>query len=95
MRRGSVTEQYLKVPLKGKKEPVKRGPYYVYSCKVKGRTCSRRVRGREMDRLRREVENFHRFQELSQELIEVSEKICDMRAAGGAAPEGKKNSRRR
>lgn len=37
MRRGSVNEQFLKVPQKGKKEPVLRGPYYVFSRFEKGK----------------------------------------------------------
>jgi len=30
-RRGKISEQFLKVPHKGKKNPVVRGPYYVLS----------------------------------------------------------------
>jgi hypothetical protein len=33
MRRGTINEQYLKVPQKGK-EPLLRGPYYVLSWKL-------------------------------------------------------------
>ena len=36
MRPGSVTEQYLKVTHKGKRKPVMRGPYWVYTRKEAG-----------------------------------------------------------
>ena len=37
MRPGSVTEQYLKVTHKGKRKPVMRGPYWVYTRKEAGK----------------------------------------------------------
>ena len=94
MRRGSVSEQYFEIHLKGQPEPVRRGPYYVFSYKVQGKTYSRRVRGAEKEKLRREVQNFHRYQELSQELIEMNERICELKPMEPSR-EGKKNSRRR
>lgn len=43
----------------------------------------------------REVAEFHRFQELSGEVVEVSEKICVLRPLEDTlAPEGKKRPRR-
>ena len=70
------------------------GGYYVFSYKVQGKTYSRRVRGAEKEKLRREVQNFHRYQELSQELIEMNERICELKPMEPSR-EGKKNSRRR
>ena len=47
MRPGSVTEQYLKVTHKGKRKPVMRGPYWVYTRKEAGKTVGQRLsRGR-------------------------------------------------
>ena len=89
MRRGSVSEQYFRMDLKGQQEPVRRGPYYVFSYKVQGKTRSRRVRGAEKEKLRREVENFHRYQELSQKLIEINERICELKPMEDQS-EGKK-----
>lgn len=94
MRRGSVVAQYLKISVRGKAHPVRCGPYYLFSCKVQGKTRSRRVRGAEMEKLRQEVDNYHRYQQLNRELIEVSEKICALRPVRGEA-EGKKNFRGR
>ena len=62
MRRGSVNEQYFEVEQPGRKEPRHRGPYYVFTCKIQGKTCSRRVRGAEVEKLKREVDNFHHYQ---------------------------------
>ena len=39
MRRGSVTEQYLKVRHKGKRKPVVRGPYWTHTWKEGGKTA--------------------------------------------------------
>ena len=91
MRRGSVNEQYFEVEQPGRKDPRRRGPYYVFTCKVQGKTCSRRVRGAEVEKLKREVDNFHHYQQLSRELMEVSERLCDLRPAESSA-RGKKNS---
>jgi hypothetical protein len=80
MRRGSVTEQYLPVKHKGKKEPVLCGPYYVFSTKVGGKTVGQRLQiGSELEKVRREVGNFHRFQDLCKDLVEVNERICELR----------------
>jgi hypothetical protein len=37
MKRAGINEQYLKVPHKGKAEPVLRGPYYVMTWHEQGR----------------------------------------------------------
>ena len=92
MRRGSLNEQYFEAEGKGKDgKKRRRGPYYVFTRKVGGKTRSRRVRGPEIEKLQREVSNFHRFQELSRELVEVCEEICRLRSAE-ESDGGKKNS---
>lgn len=78
MRKGSVTEQYLKVAHKGKKEPVLRGPYFLYSRKEKGKTVGRRLTKEEAGPFRREVEAFHRFQSLARQYAEISERMADL-----------------
>jgi len=78
MRRGSVVRQFLRLRLKGQKEPVLAGPYALYTCKKKGKTVGRRLHGSdEIRRLEEQVENYHVFRKLCTELVEVSEKICD------------------
>ncbi|MFZ2055658.1 MAG: DUF6788 family protein, partial [Candidatus Aminicenantales bacterium] len=78
MRRGSVIHQFLKLKLKGQKDPVLAGPYALYTCKKKGKTQGRRLHGtEEIRRLEEQVENYHVFRKLCGELVEVSEQICD------------------
>ena len=78
MRRGSVVRQFLKVKLKGRKDPVLSGPYALFSRKRKGKTEARRLHDpTEVRRLEEQVENYHTFRRLCAELVEVSEQICD------------------
>jgi hypothetical protein len=78
MRRGSVVRQFLKVKLKGRKEPVLSGPYALYTRKKKGKTVGRRLHDpEEVRRLEDQVENYHAFRRLCAELVDLSEEICD------------------
>ncbi|MCF8060920.1 MAG: hypothetical protein K9M82_00250, partial [Deltaproteobacteria bacterium] len=43
MRKGSVTEQFLKTKRKGSKDLVVNGPYYLYTRKEKGKSVGRRL----------------------------------------------------
>ena len=80
MRRGSVTRQFLRIKLKGQKEPVFTGPYALFTCKKNGRTVGRRLHeAEEIRRLEHQVQNFHTFQNLCRRLVEISEKICEER----------------
>lgn len=81
MRKGSVTEQYLKVAHKGKREPALRGPYFLYTRKEKGKTVGRRLSREEADPFRQQVEAFHRFQALAKEYAEISERMADLAEA--------------
>lgn len=84
MRRGSVVEQYLRC---GKspcccKRPGHpgHGPYFALTCKVAGKTKTRQLRaGPALEKVRREVQAFHRFRALSEQLIQISEEICEHR----------------
>ena len=84
MRRGSVVETYLPCGkasccCKGEGHPG-HGPYFTYSRKVAGKTQTKHYRrGPELVKVLREVEAFHRFRELSAQLIEVNESICELR----------------
>jgi hypothetical protein len=47
---------------------------------VKGKTKINNYKpGPELEKLRRETENYQAFKELSQELIETNKRICDLR----------------
>jgi hypothetical protein len=72
------------------------GPNYRLTFKVGGKTVSETFSSpTEMHKAQREVECFHRFRELSQQLLEVNEKICRARPVGDVlTPEEKKRPKR-
>jgi len=79
MRRGSVSQQFVPVQHKGEKMPILKGPYYVYTAKQKGKSIGKHLKvGPELEKYRREVNNYHRFQQLIRELVSVNEKICEL-----------------
>jgi hypothetical protein len=56
------------------------GPNFRLTRKVNGKTVSESfASAAELRKAQREVEAFHRFRELSQQLLEVNEKICRAR----------------
>ncbi len=93
MRKGSVTEQYLKVARKGEREPGLRGPYFLYTRKEKGKTVGRRLSKEKADRFRQQVEAFHRFQALGKQYAEISERLADLAGVVEASDREKKQPR--
>ncbi|MCX7012408.1 MAG: hypothetical protein NTW86_07580 [Candidatus Sumerlaeota bacterium] len=92
MRKGSISEQVVHTVLKDG-TPRQRGPYTVYTFKKRGRTISQRLSDAgQIARYREQIAAFRRFQDLSTQLVEVSQRLADLQVAG--APAGKKNSRR-
>ena len=62
------------------------GPYYRLTRKVKGKTVTETFSTEAaLRKAQREVEEYHRFRRLSQELLEVNEKICSLRPVLTAA----------
>lgn len=58
------------------------GPNFRLTRKVNGKTVSETFASPvELRKAQREVEAFHRFRQLSQELLKVNEKICHLRPA--------------
>lgn len=81
IRRGSVTEQYVEAAgRRGRR--LRRGPYPLYSFKTRGRTVSRRIRADQAAAYREQIAAGRRFQELTHELMELGEALCerDLRA---------------
>jgi len=72
---GKISEQFLKVPHKGKSEPVKRGPYYVLTWWENGRTRSRRIKPEDLERTREEVANYARLKALCQEFEQITQAL--------------------
>jgi len=76
LKRGSITEQFLEVPQKGKKQPARRGPYYVFSRHQGNKTHSRRLRTpEELEQARQDIEAHQRFVALCREFEEVTEQL--------------------
>jgi hypothetical protein len=72
------------------------GPNFRLTRKVNGKSISETFASpAEMRKAQREVEAFHRFRELSGELLEVNEKICRARPVEDTlTPEEKKRRKR-
>lgn len=91
MRRGTVAEQFLKGQVKGKKEPVERGPYFVFVRKVDGKSQSQRLRSpEEVQRTRQEVCNYRRFEQLVKEFAELTERLGELDSEQSASEEALK-----
>lgn len=94
MRRGTINEQYLKVPHKGQAEPVRRGPYYVLSRHEGGRTVSRRLTSaQQLKRARADVAAHGRFVALCRDYAEVTERLGQLEGGGGGQGQEKKRRR--
>ena len=92
MRRGSVVEQYLKCG----KAPCccaapghpGHGPYFAFTRKVHGKTQTRQFRpGPGLAKVAREVETYHRFRQLCDQLLAVNERLCGLRPEAAAGPD--------
>ncbi len=72
------------------------GPNVRLTRKIKGKTVSESFSSAaELSKVKREVEAFHRFRQLCQELLQVNEKICRARPVEDASsPEEKKRRKR-
>ena len=91
MERGSITEQYLKVPHKGKRDPVLRGPYYVLSRRKGKKTVGYRVKTpKELERARRDVEAHKEFKKFCREFEELTEQLGRLSRGEGVEGKGKK-----
>ena len=72
------------------------GPNFRLTRKVEGKTLSESfASAAELRKAQREVEAFHRFRQLSQQLLEVNERICRARPVEDTlSPEEKKRPKR-
>ena len=72
------------------------GPNFRLTRKVKAKTVSETFSSAgELRKAQREVEAFHRFRQLSQQLLEVNEKICRARPAEETLTEAEKKRPKR
>jgi hypothetical protein len=72
------------------------GPHFRLTRKVNGKTVSETFSSAAaLRKAQREVEAFHRFRQLSQELLEVNERICQTRPVEDTlSPQEKKRPKR-
>lgn len=92
MRKGSVTEQFLKVKHKGKSDPVLRGPYFVFTRKEGKKTVGYRLRTvAEKETVRQDVAAHKRFVALCKEYVGLTEKLGELeRRQQDGTPEKKR-----
>ena len=70
------------------------GPYYRLTRKVQGKTVTETFSTETaLRKAQREVEEYHRFRRLSQELLEVNEQICRLRLPLAELLRGEKKKR--
>ena len=76
MRRGTINQQFLKVRLKGRKEPLLRGPYFVLSRREGNKTVSKRLTSpAQLQWARRQIEAHKRFVSLCKEFEVLTERL--------------------
>jgi hypothetical protein len=63
------------------------GPRYLWTRSAGGRTRSRQLLGTELGKVRQEVANYREFLAVSEQIVEVSEAICEARPPGQSAQE--------
>ena len=72
------------------------GPNVRLTRKIKGKTVSESFSSAaELSKVKREVEAFHSFRQLCQELLQVNEKICRARPVGDVISSEEKKRRKR
>jgi hypothetical protein len=75
MRKGVLNEKYQKVRHKSG-EVVEKGPYYELTKKgTGGKTIAQSVSAKDAERIKAEVDNYKRFRQLSDEYVEVCERM--------------------
>ena len=79
MRRGTITEQYFKARLKGRKGIVRQGPYYVMSRREADKTVSKRIRSvAELEQAKKDVGEYKRFLRLCQEFERLTSRLGEL-----------------
>lgn len=72
------------------------GPYYRLTRKVEGKTVTETFFSpASLAKAQREVAEYHRFRELSGQLLEVNERICELRPVEEEAPSAQEKKRRK
>lgn len=93
MRRGTINEQFVPRTQKGKKTGELRGPYYVLSRNVEGKTVSERVGADEVAKTRADVEQYKEFVKLCEEFVSLTGQLGVLERAQPALDQEKKRRR--
>ena len=94
MRRGTINEQFLNVPHKGRAAPARCGPYYVLSRSEGGKTVSRRlISPQQVAQAQADVAAHQRFVGLCRQFEELTERLGQLEGAGGGLGQEKKRPR--
>lgn len=96
MRRGTINEQHFKTRLKGRREMVLQGPYYVLSRREGEKTVSKRLRSpAELERARKDVAEYKRFMDLCQEFERLTARLGELERGAQDLEREKKGFRSR
>lgn len=85
-RRGTISVNYRRCGKSNcacaRKDHPGHGPQYLWNVSVGGKTQARNLPlGPELEKVEKEGERYHSFVRLSQELVEVNDRICRLRPA--------------
>lgn len=91
-RRGTISVNFRKCGKKNcacaREDHPGHGPQYLWNVSSDGRTQARNLPlGPELEKVEREVDQYREFVRLSQELIEVNDRICQLRPVRSIANE--------
>lgn len=83
-RRGTISVNFRKCGKSNcacaRKDHPGHGPQYLWNVNIGGKTQARNLPlGPELEKVGQEVERYHTFLRLSQELVEVNDRICQLR----------------
>jgi hypothetical protein len=91
LRRGNISEQFLKVRHQGIREPVLRGPYYVFLRRDGKKVISQRVTsGPELAQARQDIESHKRFIALCREFEMLTEQLGELERESSTMGQEKK-----
>jgi hypothetical protein len=84
-RRGSISVNYRKCGKANcvcvQPEHPGHGPQYLWSTTIKGKSYTKNLKlGPELQKYKEEIDNYHTFQRLSEEVIHTNEKICELQS---------------
>ena len=82
-RRGTISVNYRKCGKKNcictKEGHPGHGPQYLWSTTLKGKSYTKNLKlGSELQKYKEEIDNYHRFQRLCNDIIKINEEICDL-----------------